>query len=984
MEAHESTGVPVPLAGREQELQLLWRALEQVAADGLRVVLVAGEPGIGKTRLLHALAAGATARGMPILRGGAVAAEGMPPYLPFLEAFGRYIAQADPDLLRSQVGDAGTLLALLFPELATRLGPQPERYPLPAEQSRLRLYDAIGRFLSAIGGPNALLLLLDDLHWADPTTLDLLAHLARQIGSSAAPTPLLIVGTYRPGEIAQPVAFERTIVELNRLRCLSILPLGSLDESAIGQLAVGMLGSKLAPATRRLLWMHSEGNPFFAEELLRGWLDTGALVSQEAGWSIVGPADPRLPASISMAVRSRLARLDPELIDLLRVAAVIGRSCPLALLAQVAEQDLETIEDALRTAAQAQLVRLDNSELCRFTHDKIRETLYDELPASRRRRLHSQVGHMLAQLEAEPDPQHLANLAFHFARAGDRERGIAYALQAAAGALGAAAAEVALGHYQVAIELSSPSDLRWGEILLGAGMAAAAAGQEHSALERFGSARVWFAEHGNVEQAAQAAIQRGHAAWRLEDLAGARAAFEDACALLSGRPGPLLAQALLDLGNLLAMSLHQQAAGMEACQRALALAYDFEEQRLVAAASRALGNTLVRGGDLPGGIALLDRALALAEAADDLVEASECGVLLAHACYWQGDLLRTFALGDQVVAFARRTRDPYQLRHIYALQAQGALMQGHWAAAEQWLAAAQREVETLASPEPRAFAHTIRGNLAYERGEGALAEQHYATAIAAFRSFGPQALPWYLGQYGLAQLAAGQRQAAQQTMLELAALLNELPQGAIPTATVQCMLALVALELGDMPRAVALAPHISPFRGHFLDVLVDRVLGQIAIAQRDWDTAHAALAAAEAAARRNHLLPELGRVISAQAELAQARERNPAGAEAARLRAAALAIYEQLGNQQAVARLRSQPQANSMARPATPTFPAGLSAREVEVLRLVAAGKSNRAIAQALIISEKTVANHLANIFAKTGAGNRAAATAFAIRHGLA
>src|SRR5262249_1623426 len=138
------------------------------------------------------------------------------------------------------------------------------------------------------------------------------------------------------------------------------------------------------------------------------------------------------------------------------------------------------------------------------------------------------------------------------------------------------------------------------------------------------------------------------AAWRLEDLTGARAAFEEARTLLASQPGPWLAQALLDLGNLLAMSMHQQEAGLAACRRALELAYDCEENRLVAAASRALGNTLVRGGDLAGGIALLERALVLAEESDDLVEAGECGVLLAHACYWRGDLLRTFALGDRV------------------------------------------------------------------------------------------------------------------------------------------------------------------------------------------------------------------------------------------------------------------------------------------------------------------------------------------------
>jgi DNA-binding NarL/FixJ family response regulator len=138
------------------------------------------------------------------------------------------------------------------------------------------------------------------------------------------------------------------------------------------------------------------------------------------------------------------------------------------------------------------------------------------------------------------------------------------------------------------------------------------------------------------------------------------------------------------------------------------------------------------------------------------------------------------------------------------------------------------------------------------------------------------------------------------------------------------------------------------------------------------------------AARHNNLLPELGRVLCAQAELAQARGGSAAHVEAARLRAAALTLYEQLGNQREIARLRRPIVAGRTVRQPATTFPAGLSAREVEVLRLVAAGKSNRHIAQSLFLSEKTIANHMANIFAKTGADNRAAATAFAIRHNLA
>ena len=159
-----------------------------------------------------------------------------------------------------------------------------------------------------------------------------------------------------------------------------------------------------------------------------------------------------------------MAQLAPEIVELLRIAALIGRTCPLPLLAQIAEQELEAVEGALYVAAQAHLIRMADGEVCTFTHDKIRETLYDEISASRRRRLHSQIGHLLEQIASVPDPQRLANLAFHFVRAGDRDRGISYALQAAGGSAGgrcsgSGACTLPNGDRRI----NDPNDPRWAE-----------------------------------------------------------------------------------------------------------------------------------------------------------------------------------------------------------------------------------------------------------------------------------------------------------------------------------------------------------------------------------------------------------------------------------------------------------------------------------------------------------------------------------------
>src|SRR6266487_5811249 len=186
------------IVGRQRELTLVMNRYEAARHGQAHVVLLAGDPGIGKTRLLDEIARQAAQDGGTILRGGASEAEGMPPYLPFVEALGRYIQVTPLDQLRTHVAAAPQVLATLLPELITRLGELPASAPLPPEQARFRLYEAIGMFFQALGAPHALVLTLDDLQWADTASLDLLCHVARHQPNAH----LLVVGAYRESEVS--------------------------------------------------------------------------------------------------------------------------------------------------------------------------------------------------------------------------------------------------------------------------------------------------------------------------------------------------------------------------------------------------------------------------------------------------------------------------------------------------------------------------------------------------------------------------------------------------------------------------------------------------------------------------------------------------------------------------------------------------------------------------------------------------------------
>ena len=276
--------------GRQVELSHLQLMLNSIAPASLQVAFLAGEPGVGKTRLLGELARRLREQSIPVLQGIASEAEGMPPYLSFVQALGSYIRKAAPEQVRQAVGAAAPILAQLLPELQPYLAERPWYGPLPPEQSRLRLYEAVGDFLTAIaqtGAPQTesapLALLLDDLQWADRSSLDLLVFLAQHPGAAR----VLVVGAYRPGDAAQNPAFNHAVAELTRLRVLTTLTLAPLNYAELAELAGQLLagqGQGSAGAVDAglypLLYAQSEGNPFLAEELLQDWQASGVLVSE--------------------------------------------------------------------------------------------------------------------------------------------------------------------------------------------------------------------------------------------------------------------------------------------------------------------------------------------------------------------------------------------------------------------------------------------------------------------------------------------------------------------------------------------------------------------------------------------------------------------------------------------------------------------------------------------------------------------------------
>jgi ATP/maltotriose-dependent transcriptional regulator MalT len=399
-----------------------------------------------------------------------------------------------------------------------------------------------------------------------------------------------------------------------------------------------------------------------------------------------------------------------------------------------------------------------------------------------------------------------------------------------------------------------------------------------------------------------------------------------------------------------------------------------------------IGNVKARSNDLVAGRAALEQALALAQQLDMPVLQAQAYAHLANLCAWLGDMNRSCELSILRAELARRTQDLFHLRHVYAWIGMQKTLQGRWAEAEHWFGEQEPIVEALQSPEPRAALGAYRGMLRYFQGRFDEAEQELRQVTELLKPTGSGTLVWYLGWHGLVLAELGRRDAALECYAQLDGLAEALDERARARGLAFAHLAVGYARLGEQARAAGCYAKLLPFRGQVSPLLIDRGLGLAALAGGDAATARRHLADAEAQARQADMRPELALTLI-QRGLLERQAAMTSGAMPASISGDTLAeglrLCDELGMHELGQRL-TKPAPTDPQRPARSARVAGLSERELEVLRLVAQGRTNREIAAMLVLSEKTVARHLTNIFAKIGVENRSSATAYALNHQLA
>jgi predicted ATPase len=452
------------MVGRDEELAELKRRWDLVRRGELDIeplILVSGEAGIGKNRLLRELQVYVGLRDGYILQGTARAQDAGTPYALFAKALRNYVADQPASVLRRQTSDfIAAEVVKLAPQLGQKIGYIAPNPPLEPEAERVRLMEQISKFILNIANEQPTLLVLGELHFADPGSLDLLESLACLAGAA----PLLVVGSYRDVALGYSHPVNRLVASLESDQLLHRIPLRRLSPEMVKAMLEALLGDTVGENFTYSIYQATEGNPLFIEELIKSLATDGQLVLREGRWTQRDTTGQlHVPGSIKSVLGGRLERVKKPTLELLQLAAVIGRSFTLEMLAEAGGHDDETIQWAIEEALKYQLIEVSQVEdqadhniniRYQFQHALIRETLYEELRPLRRRQLHRKVAQAMESLATrQAIPPEPAVLARHLIDGAQDEKAVPFLREAGETAYKVYANTEAVEHFSQAQEI---------------------------------------------------------------------------------------------------------------------------------------------------------------------------------------------------------------------------------------------------------------------------------------------------------------------------------------------------------------------------------------------------------------------------------------------------------------------------------------------------------------------------------------------------
>ena len=864
------TPARTPLIGRAEPQAELLAGLDRAASGaGGSMVMIGGEPGVGKTRLCDEVLAEARKRRFLTLVGHCYETEGSPPYIPFVEMVESAIRQVDPGVLREHLGDSAGDVARLVPELRRQFPDIPPPLELPPEQERRHLYNSCRDFVARAAGTSPICVLLDDLHWADEGSLLLVDRFAEDIAGMR----VMVLGTYRDVELDLGRPLARTLDGLVRQRLVHRVSLKRLPESDVAAM-LEALGGRGAPGPLvEAIYRETEGNPFFVEEIFKHLAESGQLFDAGGGWrDDLHVAELDVPESVRLVLGRRLERLSEESRRSLSAAAVIGRSFNFTLInSMVGGLTEDALLDALDEGERAGLLTstADGPEvLFTFGHELIRQTLLTGLTVLRRQRLHLRVAEAMEKVHAGHLDERAGDIAGHLLQAGlaaDAGKAARFLRMAGDRAQSAAAFEEALRNHESGLAIVPPDDREdYAWLKAGQGTALRALGRWDEAHAAWSEAIDVFEELGLVAAAGELCDEQAFAfAWAQRWEESLLVAGRGLAALGEDLTEPRVR--LLGLSGVTLSVAGNYSAGEEMTGEALRLAEQLNDPgtSVYTLGVRAIHHWAYM--ELDPAIELGLRSDAIAKENGLFWRRGQVAVFVAMALRFAGRESEALALLDEIEpalklagsvegqAFAARVRmfaqpfgpdqgvrlenfgreDEERVRNLpgnwlqdsYTLQALGQFWQGRWEEAE---------------------ANLLRGI-------------EYA-----------QPWTWTAGYPGLVFLVRAYMGHREEAMAMLPSLEPALPtlEGGHPLGAWDLSMRLVEglWMLGERDRAQALYPIVTePARRGARTLygarLVELVAGLSAAAGRDWGAAEEHFELALAEARRTHNQVEEGDIL---------------------------------------------------------------------------------------------------------------------------
>jgi DNA-binding CsgD family transcriptional regulator/Tfp pilus assembly protein PilF len=1006
METLFSTPIICPvLIGRANALATLHQLIDQTKDGRGYLALISGEAGIGKSRLVAEARTYATSKGLPLLQGQCFPTDRSCPYAPLLDMLRSHLATSSAQQVATEMGSLASALSPLLPDLLPLPSDLPPLPPLGPEQEQRRLFTALAHLFLPKATQQAALLVVEDLHWSDQTSLDFLHYLGRRCAAS----PLLVLLTYRSDEVHP--SLRHFLAQLDRERLAQEFALAPLSRNEVSAMLSAIFALRRSVFTVPPLAQGdlldalcglTEGNPFFIEELLKALIEAGDIVYEHGRWERKELREWHIPRSVQDAVELRTARLSERARQVLQLAAVAGRHFDFALLQAFTKQDEVQLLRLLKELIAAQLVVEESDERFAFRHALTRQAVYAQLLGRERKALHRRIAETLERLHASSVEAHLADLAFHFSEAGAWEQALVYGQRAGEQAQALYAPHAAIEHFTRALDAARQLSLKPPASLY------RARGLAYLNQGDFERART---DQETALQLAHDASDR-HAEWQvLLDLgflwAGRNYAhtgdyYQQALALARTLDDPAsLAHSLNRLGNW-HLNVEQPQEALRYHQEALATFQALSDQRGKASTLDFLGMASLLSGDLMQSAVYNQQAIVLFRELDERqrLPNSLATLMLCGGNYQNEtvvpatiDFAESLHQGELALKIAgeigQRSDEAYTLIHM-------AMCLGPRGEYSRALEVAQRGLAIAEEIEHRQWmtaGHRALGALYLDLFELSEAQQHLEEALALAQEVGSRY--WTRIACGFLALVS----LAQHDMTRAETLLNTALGPDDPAQTVGQRLVWYARA------ELALARNDSPLALHITDQLLAsavglssessipslaKLRGEALIKLKQVTETETLLQQAQATALKRGLRPLLWRIDLDLGKLAYAQRRYE---EAERRFADALELLEDLANSlsdeslhqhflqhaQALFPRTRQP---SLLRRTKKTL-GGLTQRERAVAALIAQGKSNREIADALVVAPHTIETHVSSILSKLGFTSRTQIAVWAKEKGL-